>query len=383
MMWWQKAFRLTRDEFSVPARFADLFAELSGEADASNLFAAAARSDGASPTADDAGSTSAIVFELFDRLDQAGFDLGFGLRPALLDLLADASGSAGPVVPDLLVDSPSAAAPNTPVAALFPLLGEEPVASTGGDAVAFMSAGPNAVATSVPGGFSNGNFATFFSEGFGDGLTVDLGKREILTGGAQDPKLGTGDSDALVLGGEVASPSTLPPLEGLESLILQGSSSYNLVADDANVAAGGSLVVNGVALAPGQSLAFDGSAETDGRFVFFGSREGDDLVGGAGDDWFEGLGGADRLSGGDGADRFVYRFANESSGSDYDSLLDFDAAEDRIDLSAPVTGFAAEHWTGRSASRDCHDAHAGRPRPARALPLPHAACRRGSPQRPG
>ena len=27
--------------------------------------------------------------------------------------------------------------------------------------------------------------------------------------------------------------------------------------------------------------------------------------------------------------------------------------------------------------------HAGRPRPARALPLPHAACRRGSPQRPG
>src|SRR6266568_2481098 len=30
------------------------------------------------------------------------------------------------------------------------------------------------------------------------------------------------------------------------------------------------------------------------------------------------------------------------------------------------------HWTGRSARRDCHDAHAGRPRPARTLPLPHA-----------
>src|SRR5579871_2236619 len=41
------------------------------------------------------------------------------------------------------------------------------------------------------------------------------------------------------------------------------------------------------------------------------------------------------------------------------------------------------HWTGRSARRDCHDAHAGRPRPARALPLPHAAYRRGSSQRPG
>src|SRR5262245_6352616 len=30
-------------------------------------------------------------------------------------------------------------------------------------------------------------------------------------------------------------------------------------------------------------------------------------------------------------------------------------------------------WTGRSACRDCHDAHTGRPKPARALPLPHAA----------
>src|SRR4051794_1335617 len=40
------------------------------------------------------------------------------------------------------------------------------------------------------------------------------------------------------------------------------------------------------------------------------------------------------------------------------------------------------HWTGRSARRDCHDAHARRPRPARALPLPHAASRRGSSQRP-
>src|SRR5438876_9446158 len=30
------------------------------------------------------------------------------------------------------------------------------------------------------------------------------------------------------------------------------------------------------------------------------------------------------------------------------------------------------HWTGRSARRDCHDAHAGRPRPPRTLPLPPA-----------
>src|SRR3954453_571143 len=40
------------------------------------------------------------------------------------------------------------------------------------------------------------------------------------------------------------------------------------------------------------------------------------------------------------------------------------------------------HWTRRSACRDCHDAHAGWPRPARAVPLCHPACRRGSPERP-
>src|SRR5438034_11804996 len=40
------------------------------------------------------------------------------------------------------------------------------------------------------------------------------------------------------------------------------------------------------------------------------------------------------------------------------------------------------HWTRRSARRDCHEAHAGRPRPVGALPVYHAACRRGSPERP-
>ena len=37
---------------------------------------------------------------------------------------------------------------------------------------------------------------------------------------------------------------------------------------------------------------------------------------------------------------------------------------------------------GEWAGRVRHDAHAGRPRPARALPLSQAACRRGSPRRP-
>lgn len=40
------------------------------------------------------------------------------------------------------------------------------------------------------------------------------------------------------------------------------------------------------------------------------------------------------------------------------------------------------HSTG-DQRRDCHDAHAGRPRSTRALPVSQVACRRGSPERPG
>ena len=331
MMWWQKAFRLARSEFDVPARFADLFGDLSGEADFSGLFAAAApaRSSDAESKAAEAASLAPIVSQLLERMERAPLDLYFELQPALREVLVEVA---------------AVAVPDRPVAALFPALGD-PVGSTGAQAVAFMT-GPNAIATSVSTGLSTGlstgNYATIFAPGFATGLTIDTGKKEILTGGAQDPELGGGDSDSLVLEGEFAAGSTLPALKGLETVFLRPGASFDLVSDDENVAAGGSMTVNGLTLLPGQSLAFDGSAETDGRFVFFGSREGDDLAGGAGDDWFEGLGGADRLSGGDGADRFVYRFANESSGANYDSLLDFDAAEDRIDVSAPVTGFAAD-----------------------------------------
>jgi len=41
------------------------------------------------------------------------------------------------------------------------------------------------------------------------------------------------------------------------------------------------------------------------------------------------------------------------------------------------------HWITRHARRDCHDAYAGRSQPARDVPIPRAACRRRSPQRPG
>ena len=52
---------------------------------------------------------------------------------------------------------------------------------------------------------------------------------------------------------------------------------------------------------------------------------------------------------------------------------------------AMIEGDWAERVTGlrHHARRDRHDAHAGRPQPARDLAISHAACGRRSPERPG
>ena len=95
-------------------------------------------------------------------------------------------------------------------------------------------------------------------------------------------------------------------------------------------------------LGAGNHIMFDGSAETDGRFVFFGSDAGDFFFGGAGDDRIDGLGGADMLSGGGGSDIFVYTGAERiRRGADYDTIADFDPAADRIDLPGAVAGFGS------------------------------------------
>ena len=93
-------------------------------------------------------------------------------------------------------------------------------------------------------------------------------------------------------------------------------------------------------------MTFDGSAETDGSFVFFGSAGGDTFIGGGGDDRIVGLGGADTLTGGGGADRFVYTGASESSGGNYDTIADFNPTVDRIDLLSGVASWGTAITSG-------------------------------------
>jgi Ca2+-binding RTX toxin-like protein len=191
-----------------------------------------------------------------------------------------------------------------------------------------------------------GDYVLLLNTDLSPNLFVDVRHGRILEGGAQDPVFGSGSSDTLVLNSADAVTTTLHgSLVGLENIVFD-TGDYDLTVTDDHVARGGSLSVNGMPLGAGETVRFDGSAELDGRFHFTGSMGNDSFRGGAGADLIYGNGGGDELWGGAGGDRFVYGLASESSGADYDSLLDFNFASDRIDLVNAVTGFNAAINTG-------------------------------------
>jgi Ca2+-binding RTX toxin-like protein len=77
---------------------------------------------------------------------------------------------------------------------------------------------------------------------------------------------------------------------------------YSLTTLDSAVAAGGQLGVDASLLASDESLTFNGTAESDGRFLITGGLGADMLTGGAGADVISGGSGNDLLDGGAGVD---------------------------------------------------------------------------------
>lgn len=75
-------------------------------------------------------------------------------------------------------------------------------------------------------------------------------------------------------------------LTNIELLATQAGGNYDIVSNDATVAAGQSLTVYGSTLASADSLTFNGSAETNGSFLMYGGLGIDTLTGGAGNDAF-------------------------------------------------------------------------------------------------
>ena len=107
---------------------------------------------------------------------------------------------------------------------------------------------------------------------------------------------------------------------------------YSITWSDALLGAGQTITVNGSRLTTEESLAFNGSQETNGIFRIFGGGGNDVLTGGAGNDLIFGGARGDTLTGGTGNDVFRYQSAEESNSTERDGIQDFNPG-DLIDLS--------------------------------------------------
>lgn len=140
--------------------------------------------------------------------------------------------------------------------------------------------------------------------GTGEDTVQALGGADTINMGANldanDQIDGGTGNDTVNLAGDYTGANSLvmnaATMVNVENLALGAGHSYHIVTADATVASGQTLAVNASLLAAGNSLTFNGSAETDGFF---------DLTGGGGGDKFY-MGGAlnasDKIDGGAGTD---------------------------------------------------------------------------------
>jgi Ca2+-binding RTX toxin-like protein len=175
---------------------------------------------------------------------------------------------------------------------------------------------------------------------------------DIVDGGAGTDTVSLVGNYNLTLGA-----ATLAGVERLQLLSgtiggAAGHVTYSITTNDANVGAGVEFFVLAGSLLADESLAFNGFAETDGRFTILSGAGNDILVGGggvdyisggAGDDRLYGLGsqdfliggaGADILRGGTGSDHFRYLALGDSTVERPDHIEDLNANFDVIDLRA-------------------------------------------------
>jgi len=176
----------------------------------------------------------------------------------------------------------------------------------------------------------------FYNVKGGAGADVFMvGSETVLAGSTFD---GGSGNNILELSGDFSTHFVFgaDTITSIPNLTLDRNHSYDLKTVDANIAGGGALFVNGLALTATDTLHFDGSAEADGHFTLEGGQGGDTLIGGAGNDTLWGYVGADTMTGGAGADTFFYTFAvgsgvAESTSTHYDTITDIDFSVDRID----------------------------------------------------
>ena len=155
-------------------------------------------------------------------------------------------------------------------------------------------------------------------------FTTDLRSTDAIDGGS--------GTDTVNLDGNYTGLTfAATTMVNVEKITLAAGHSYKLTTNDATVAAGKTLTVDGSTLGLGEVLTFNGSAETDGSFIIIGGADGDSLTGGSG------------------ADTFVYKSAAASTSTHYDTISGFDFSKDSFDIpggSGTITAIDTKLSTG-------------------------------------
>jgi Ca2+-binding RTX toxin-like protein len=188
----------------------------------------------------------------------------------------------------------------------------------------------------LPGTLGHDTFMV--QQGGNDTVSGDAGNDNFYFGDAYnslDWVDGGANRDSLILQGQYLA-TVLGTLTGVEFLTLLSSTDatfggasvtpnrYEITSINSNVAAGQTLTVDARGLAANETLTFDGSAETDGNFYFYGGAGADNLTGGRGRDTFDGGLGNDTMAGGRGDDRYFVGQGGdnvvEAAGEGYDAV---------------------------------------------------------------
>jgi VCBS repeat-containing protein len=115
---------------------------------------------------------------------------------------------------------------------------------------------------------------------------------------------GGGGIDHVYLNGDYSAGVTFSSttMVNVEFIQFAAGHDYKIITDDATVGSGQLLTVQGGFLGAGDSLYFDGSAETNGHFTIQGGAGDDTMIGGSGNDIFRPGAGNDTVKGGGGSD---------------------------------------------------------------------------------
>jgi Ca2+-binding RTX toxin-like protein len=236
-----------------------------------------------------------------------------------------------------------------------------------GDTLTFDGSAVTQGRFTIDGGAGNDHIVTGSQDNV---LNLQEGGNDVATGGAGNDTFnfdaaftnadridGGAGSDTVWLNGDYSDGVIFQAttMTNVEKLNLTAGHSYNLTSNDATVAAGHALTVNGSALGTADSLHFNGTAETNGVFVLYGGAGNDTLIGGSGIDKLKGGDGADYLSGGPGRDTFIYTAVHQSlgsangqpAGSGFDTIAGLNAAMDKFDLWFRVTAIDSEITSGQ------------------------------------